>query len=106
MSLGSQTLTLITPPGRDRFGDPIAGSGSETVVGGCSVQPDTTTELTDGRDTVTTGLRVWLPAGTEVSATTKARYDGRVYSVDGEPSRWVDLDGVDDHVEIRLRLVE
>jgi hypothetical protein len=106
MTLGSQTVVLVVEPGRDRFGDIIPGSGSETTVAGCMVQPDTTTEFTDGRDTTTTNLRAWLPAGTAVAATTKVRYDGRTYAVDGQPSRWIDFDGVDDHVELRLRIVE
>jgi hypothetical protein len=106
MSLGSQTVTLVVEPGRDRFGDIIPGSGSETTVNGCMVQPDTTNEVTDGRDTITTSLRAWLPAGTVVAATAKVRYDGTLYSVDGEPSRWIDFEGVEDHVELRLRIVE
>lgn len=106
MSLGSQTVTVVRPPGRDRFGDVIPGSGGETAVAGCSVQPDASSELTDGRDAITTGLRAWLPAGTDVLATDRVRYDGELYAIDGRPSRWVDLDGVEDHVELRLTLVE
>jgi hypothetical protein len=104
--LGGHTITRIRPPERDKNGDPVPGSGSEVDIGGCSVQPRQSTEATDLRNTVTTGLVAFVPAGADIAATDRIRWNGTVYAVDGEPAAWDDLNGAPDHVEVALRRVE
>ncbi|MCO6011417.1 hypothetical protein NE236_41355 [Actinoallomurus purpureus] len=105
MKLGSHTVTVVRPAGQDPLGDPLPGS-AETTVGGCFVQPRTSTEATDLRDTVITGLIAFLPPGTDVRATDKIRFNGVLYAVDGDPDAWDVLSGRAHHVEVALRRVE
>jgi hypothetical protein len=106
-AIGAQTITILRPPGRDLFGDPLPDPPAEIEVAGCSVQPDHSREdATGGRDTVTTTLTAWLPPGTDICSTDQVRHDGRVYAVDGAPARWVDLSGREHHVQVRLRVIE
>lgn len=100
--LGGETVTVVRPAGTDDWGDPIPGSGTETDVEGCMVQPRTSTELTESRDTVFIGFTVWMPPGTDVLSTDKVRYRGVEYVVNGEPFRWPDFSGVEDHVQVEL----
>lgn len=104
--LGSQTVTVVRGPGLDWQGDPLPDPPVEVDVAGCMVQPRTTNEQTDQRDTVRTGLTAWLPAGTDIRATDRVRYAGELHHVDGNPFRWVDFGGVEHHVEVDLRRVE
>lgn len=106
MELGDQTVTLVWPPGRDWRGDPLPGPGTEIPVEGCMVQPNGSSETTAGKDTVTSGLALWLPAGTPIDPTVRVRYGGAEYAVDGKPGRWVDDAGDENHVQVQLRLVE
>lgn len=103
--LGAETVTVVRPPGTDDWGDPIPGSGTETAVEGCMVQPRTSTELVDGHDTVIIGFTVWMPPGTDVQPTDLIRYLGREYAVNGQPFRWRDFDGIEDHVQVELETV-
>ena len=104
--LGGHTITIVRPPARDGFGDPVSGAAVETTVPGCFVQPRTSGEQTDLRDQVVTGLIAFLPAGVDVTATDRVRYAGALYQVDGDPSRWSDGHGSEHHLEVALRHVE
>lgn len=103
--LGGHTITVVraAAPGPD--GDPVPGAGSRTDVEGCSVQPRTSAEATDGRDTVITGLIVYVPAGADIRATDRIVWHDGTYAVDGDPGAWDDLDGAADHTEVLLRRV-
>ena len=110
--LGSHVVTIVRPAGKDAFGDPLAGS-TETVVTGCFVQPrsaasgqSASTEQTDLRDTVITGLVAFMPPTADVRATDKIRWLGDLYQVEGDPSRWPDVRARNHHIEVVLRRVE
>lgn len=105
MPLGSHTVTIVRPVGQDRHGDPLPGDPSETQVSGCSVQPSSTTELTDGRDTVVSLWDLFLPAGTDIRATDRVRFNGELFDVDGDPAPWDDDLARAHHIEVRLRRV-
>lgn len=102
------TITLIAPAALDRHGDPLPGAPGETTVA-AMVQPRITgrdAENTDLRDTVISGLIAHLPAGTTVTAAHRARYQGRLYDVDGEPGRWVHpRSTVETYVQVALKRV-
>lgn len=104
--LGAHTITVIRPPARDKNGDPVPGSGTQVDVDGCSVQPRQSTEATDLRNTVTTGLIAFIPPGVEVKATDRIVHKGVTYAVDGEPADWDDLEAVPSHLEVALKRVE
>jgi hypothetical protein len=105
MYLGEQTITVVRPPKPGPNGDPLPGTGSTTDVGGCSVQPRTSTEATDGRDTVITGLIAFVPPEADIRSTDTIRFNGVDYAVDGDPGFWSDLAAVADHIEVPLRRV-
>jgi hypothetical protein len=106
VSLGSHTIIRIRLPERDKNGDPKPGTGSEINIEGCSVQPRQSTEATDLRNTVTTGLIVFAPGRPDILPVDRIRWDGVTYAVDGEPAFWEDLEAAEDHAEITLRRVE
>ena len=105
MRLGGHTVTIVRSAGKDPLGDPLPGD-TETTVSGCFVQPRSSGELTDMRDTVITGLVVFLPTGTVITATDRIRWDGVLYAVDGEPAAWDEISGKQHHLEVALRRVE
>jgi hypothetical protein len=111
--LGSHTVTVVRPAGKDRFsGDRLPGQ-TQTTVPGCFVQPrgsrgqiGASSEQTDMRDQVITDLVAYLPAGVDITATDRVSFAGKTYQVDGDPSRWADSHGVQHHLEVALREVE
>jgi hypothetical protein len=103
--LGGHTITVVRPPERGPNGDPLPGTGTSTDVDGCSVQPRTSTEATDGRDTVITGLIAYIPAGADIRSTDQIIFRGETYAVDGDPGYWDDLTATPDHIELLLRRV-
>lgn len=103
--LGGHTITVVRPAERGPDGDPLPGTGSEVDVEGCSVQPRTSNEATDARDTVISGLIAYVPASADIRATDRIIWRGDTYAVDGDPGCWDDLTGTPDHLEVPLRRV-
>ncbi len=86
-----ETVTLIRRgpvSGRDGFGNDVYGPDVEIDVSGCAVAPTAGSEDVQARDQVAGHLTVWLPAGTEVRATDRARVRGEVYEVTGPSQSW------------------
>lgn len=108
MILGRDTVTRVRyADGRDAFGDlPETAAPLELDIPGCSVQPRVSSERTDQRDTVTTSLTAFLPAGTDVTATDQIRWRSELYDIDSRPENWIDLDNTAHHIELQLRRVE
>lgn len=63
-----------------------------------------TTEVLDGRDTVLTGWRLFLPAGTTITAVDRVRIDGDTFDVDGQPHSATTPNG-EHHIEVNLTRV-
>lgn len=88
------TITLVRPQvTQDRYGSDVLdyAAGTRTVVTGVSVQPRTSTEAnSDARDMVTTGWRIYTPAGMDldVTPTDRIEWAGRALEVIGEVARW------------------
>lgn len=95
----TETVTVIRPPGKDTFGDPLPGAQPEFDVEGCLFAPGSSSEYQLNANQVVTGGTVYAPPGTNVRETDRLRVRGDVYEVDGKPGVW---GGVG--VEIRLRL--
>lgn len=78
------TVTVLRPT-RDRYGD-ITGQSSH-AIDGCGIAPRASTESTDRRDTVITGLTLMAPTGADLLATDLVQLpDGTRWEVDGDLS--------------------
>ena len=91
-SFCNQQVTIIRPSTKESRGSivPDWSVTTETTVTGCSVQPAGTSLSQDGRVLgVTDGLTAYLPEGTDVKAGDRVLYDGEVYTISGEPRKWV-----------------
>lgn len=100
-----QTVTILSDTDTtDEYGNPRRdwSNPSSVVVPRCHVQPvDTSEELgARERDQVVSRYRVWLPAGTAITANDRIEWGPLLLSVDGEPKRWPSPDGGEDHVEV------
>lgn len=77
------------PATQDVYGNDIPGAPTEIPVSGCAVAPGegagAANELVDARDTVTLGLTLYAPFGTDVRATDRVRVGAEVYEVQGQP---------------------
>lgn len=84
----TETVTVIRPPGRDAFGDPLPGDATEFDVPGCLFAPGPSQELGFAAATVDTDGTVYAPPDTDVRPTDRIRIRGAVYSVVGDPQNW------------------
>ncbi|MET9150075.1 hypothetical protein ABZX82_02150 [Streptomyces griseoflavus] len=83
------TIVRPGPSTQDEYGNDKPGPPVEIPVPGCAIAPrggaGASTELTDARDTVITGLILYAPYGTEIRATDRVRVGGELYEVVGLP---------------------
>lgn len=105
VNAGTCTLTVYRKL-RDRYGD-LASSTTHTITN-CLAAPTESSETEgSGRDTVTSYLHVYVPAGSDISASDSVTLDtiGGSWQVVGEPSRWPVPSSWPYGVEIRLECV-
>ena len=87
-------ITIVRPlVTRDRYGSDVLDytAGTRILVSGVCVQPRSSTETTtDARDMVTTGWRIYTPAGMDldVTPTDRIEWAGRTCEVLGDIARW------------------
>lgn len=102
-----QSVTVVRPGTKTSRGSTIPDwehPVKETAIGGCSVQPASTSLSEDGRVLgITDGLTAYLPNGSDVLAGDHIIYDGETYEINGEPRIWVSATGGRDHVLLNLR---
>ncbi|MGV9540925.1 hypothetical protein ACWDSF_06330 [Nocardia beijingensis] len=94
MFSAGETVTVIRPPQRDRFGDRI-GTDTEHTIDGCGINQEESSEAgslrvsakeSDRRNTVLTRVELLCPPGADIRAGDKVRLpNGSVYEVDGNP---------------------
>lgn len=74
-------------------------------VTGCSVQPASSATVTDGQrvNAVQSGMTLYAPPGADVMAGDRVEFDGRKWSVDGEPQAWRSPTGRTSHLIIALK---
>lgn len=111
MSLGGDTVTVLkrSPGVQGRLGTK-ALIDTPTVVGGCSLQPVSVTEVNTDTDLT---IAMWIlytpvvPAIQSLTAADAIQVDVNgvptVYEDFGDPQLWTDLDGNPDHYRIKLR---
>jgi hypothetical protein len=103
------TITHRDPAaGADEYGNPIPGStGSTTTVGFLDQQsvPGQNPEILVGQTTVQIDALLILPPGTDINADDWITMAGSTFEVIGTPARKTRINGIEHHVEARLRQV-
>ena len=90
-SFCKQEITRIRPGTKESRGSTIPdwSKATELVIKGCSVQPATTSLSQDGRVLgITEGWTAYLPEGSDVKAGDRIRFEGEIYTINGEPKKW------------------
>ncbi|MFE5159644.1 hypothetical protein ACFRNT_14210 [Streptomyces sp. NPDC056697] len=75
---------------------------TEREVGGCNMQPMSSTEVIEGKAQVITRMRLAGPPDMGLTATSLVRFQGVAYEVDGKPGVHHSFGGVLDHTEAIL----
>ena len=85
-----EPVTILTEGTDD---DPYSGDtgtpGSSVEIPGCGVEPRPSGEPTqDARNSVTSGLTLYLPPGVEIGPQNRVQVRGDTFTVLGEPAVW------------------
>lgn len=86
-----QEIVRIRPGTKTSRGSTIPDWSTATrlLITGCSVQPAATTLSQDGRVLgISEGLTAYLPEGSDVKAGDRIEFEGKVYTINGEPKTW------------------
>jgi hypothetical protein len=90
--VGGETVTFVTPPPVDKWGDPIPdGIASEYDSEGWLVAPGASSEMHDGQNSVDSDMalyRTGAPGDEVISVGDRVRVRGLMYEVQGEPAVW------------------
>lgn len=87
----SQSITRVRPGTTTSRGSTIPDwtNTSTAVISGCSVQPASTGLSQDGRVLgINEGLTIYMPPGSDVQAGDRIIYQGKLYTIKGEPKTW------------------
>lgn len=105
-SFCSQSITIIRPGTKEVRGSIVPDwehTAQPVVVGGCSVQPASSSLSLDGRVLgISDAWTAYLPEGTDVKAGDHILFDGNTYEISGEPRIWT---GAFTRSHIQLNLV-
>ncbi|MFE9920464.1 hypothetical protein ACFYQA_02420 [Streptomyces sp. NPDC005774] len=104
--LRRHTITVIDRvlTGEDDRGHDVY-EDREREVPDCNMQPVSSTEQNDGRTQVVTRWRLAGPPGMVLTPTSRVRFRGVLYEVDGEPGEHGSFGGLLDHTEAFLKVV-
>ena len=104
-SWASDTVTRLRAATVTQRGSAVPdwSNPSRLEIGGCCVQPSSTSLTTDGRVQGTSeGLTCYLPPGADVKAGDRILYSGETYAIMGEPKTWKSPTGRVSHIEIQI----
>lgn len=106
-SFANQSIVIVRPSTKESRGSTIFDWDPQKVtkktVNNCSVQPSTTSLSQDGRVLgITDSWTAYLPEGTDVKAGDRIEFDGKVFTINGEPRVWT---GAFTRSNIQLNLV-
>ena len=90
-SFFSQTVTRLRPTTKTERGSEIPNwtNPNRLVITGCSVQPATTSLSQDGRVLgINEQWTAYLPINSDVKAGDRIEFEGKVYTINGEPKKW------------------
>jgi|ERR1044071_4509464 hypothetical protein len=83
-----ETIVVVRPPARGRYGDPVPGSAAEFEVGGCQFAPGPSTEAGINANTVEAEATVYAPPNVDIRAADQVRARGELWVVFGAPQFW------------------
>lgn len=95
-SWAKQTITRIRPGVKTSRGSPIPDwdNADELTITGCSMQPAATDLTQDKRVLgVLDGYTCYAPVNADIKAGDRIVFEGKVYSIDGEPRTWISATG-------------
>lgn len=100
----TDTVTIIRPSGTTQRGTTVPDwtNARRTLVPGCSLQEDATSEDRDGRTATMLGCTLFLPPGTDIRAGDRVGFGGTTYVVQGEPKVRRSPTGSVSHVQAQL----
>lgn len=105
-SFCSQSITIIRPGTKEVRGSIVPDwehTAQPVIVGGCSVQPASSSLSLDGRVLgISDAWTAYLPEGTDVKAGDHILFDGNTYEISGEPRVWT---GAFTRSHIQLNLI-
>lgn len=90
-SFCTEDVIRIRPGTKEERGSiiPDWSNPDRLLIEGCSVQPTATTLSQDGRVLGTSeSMTAYLPEDSDVIAGDRIEYDGKVYTIIGEPKIW------------------
>jgi hypothetical protein len=90
---GTETVVVVRDPGKDTFGDPVAGDPGRFLVPGCRFAPGPSRELGGNSNSVESDGTVYAVKGIStvpegIKATDRIEVRGDLYSVVGHPQNW------------------
>ncbi|MER7331667.1 MULTISPECIES: hypothetical protein [unclassified Micromonospora] len=101
----TETVEWLRPPEKDRWGDPIPGTGQPLSIPGCLFAPGPTAENLNGANQTEADGTLYIPPDApinpaDITSAGQFRVRGDVYEVIGKPRVWGNAG-----VEIVLRMV-
>ena len=99
------TITRIRPGEKDLRGSTVHDwdNASRLEISECLVQPQTTELSQDGRiQGITDGLTACCPVGSDIQSGDRIEYQGEVYTIMGDPMKWVGV-GKLEHMKLNLQ---
>lgn len=99
------TITRIRPGEKESRGSVIPDwdNASRLDIPECLVQPSTTSLSQDGRiQGITDGLTACCPLDSDIIAGDRIEYQGEVYTIMGDPQKWIGV-GRLEHMKLNLQ---
>ena len=112
LSFWRDTITRIRPGTKTERGSTVPDWEHATTkdVSGCSVQPASTSLSEDGRVmALADGLTAYVPKDMQpvsrqilFTAGDRIEYNGKTYTINGDPRQWPSATGGLDHIQLNL----
>ena len=90
-SFCNQSIVRIRPGTKTARGSDIPDwtKADRLTINGCSVQPASTSLSQDGRVLgINEQWTAYLPEGSDVKAGDRIEFEGKVYTINGDPKEW------------------
>lgn len=105
LSFFTQEVTRLRPVLVDVRGTVVPDWSNPDIlkITGCNVQQSGTSLDQQGRFAVMDGLTLYAPPGSDIQAGDRIKYDGKTYTIDGDPREWASPTGVVSTVQCPLK---
>lgn len=105
LSFYRQEVTRIRPSTKVSRGSnvPDWNNADELLIKECSVVPaGTSLNMGERVEGISDGLTAYLPVNADVVAGDRIKFEGEIYTIMGEPRRWISATGNLDHIILNL----